>query len=119
MAARKPFSPPSPALAARSRSTIRPRTWSCGKAAPAGVRNAGAFFRGAGGADRVSSWTIGDHSLVGGSSSSALGTNDFTGGTVDVLVDTLALGRSQSTSNANSIGVLTFTSGTIDANTLQ
>jgi autotransporter-associated beta strand protein len=38
---------------------------------------------------------------------------------VDALVDTLMLGRSQKTTGANSTGVLTFNSGTIDANLVQ
>jgi hypothetical protein len=78
-----------------------------------------AFFRAADGAGRVSTWNIADNSDESTSSSSALGTNDFSGGTVDALVDTLVVGKSQTTTGANSTGVLTFTSGTFDVNMLQ
>jgi hypothetical protein len=78
-----------------------------------------ALFRASNGASRVSTWNIADNSGESNSSSSALGTNDFSGGTVDALVDTLVVGKSQTTTGANSTGVLTFTSGTFDVNTLQ
>ncbi|MGD0260908.1 MAG: DNRLRE domain-containing protein [Verrucomicrobiota bacterium] len=81
--------------------------------------NPAVCFRGSDGSSRVSSWNIADNSLQSTSSSSALGTNDFSGGTVDALVDTLVLGKSQKTTGAGSTGVLTFTSGTFDVNTVQ
>jgi autotransporter-associated beta strand protein len=81
--------------------------------------NSTAVFRASDGESRVSNWNIADHLLQSNSSSSSLGTNDFSGGSVDALVDTLLIGRSQKTTGANSTGVLTFTSGTIDANTVQ
>ena len=83
------------------------------------LANPSALFRASDGASRVSTWNIADNSGESNSSSSALGTNDFSGGTVDALVDTLAVGKSQTTTGANSTGVLTFTSGTFDVNTLQ
>jgi autotransporter-associated beta strand protein len=86
----------------------------------AAFTNAGALFRGSDGSSRVSSWNIGDNSLQSSSSSASIGTNDFTGGTVDILVDAMVLGKSQKTTNgATSLGVLTFTSGGIDVNTVQ
>jgi hypothetical protein len=81
--------------------------------------NPAAMFRASDGESRVSNWNIADHLLQSNSSSSSLGTNDFSGGSVDALVDALLIGRSQKTTGANSTGVLTFTSGTIDANTVQ
>jgi autotransporter-associated beta strand protein len=81
--------------------------------------NPTALFRGSDGLSRVSSWNIADNSLQSASSSSGLGTNDFSGGTVDAMVDTMIVGKSQKTTGANSTGVLTFTSGTLDINTLQ
>src|SRR5262249_9662125 len=76
-------------------------------------------FRGSDSSSRVGAWNIADNSLQSTSSSSALGTNDFSGGTVDALVDTMIIGKSQRTIGANSIGVLTIGAGTVDANTLQ
>src|SRR3954467_4582483 len=80
--------------------------------------NPTAIFRGSDRSSRVSIWNIADNSLQSTSSSSSLGTNDFSGGTVDALVDTLVVGKSQKTTGANSTGVLTFTSGAFDVNTL-
>jgi hypothetical protein len=77
------------------------------------------FIRASDGVGRVGIWTTGDNSpgtLPGPSS----GTNDFTGGTVDALVDLLFLGRGRVGTNVNTgIGTLTFEAGTIDANTLR
>jgi autotransporter-associated beta strand protein len=81
--------------------------------------NSSALFRGSDGSSRISVWNIADNSAQSTSSSSSIGTNDFTGGTVDALLDTLVVGKSQKTTGANSSGVLAFTSGTIDVNTLQ
>jgi len=84
-----------------------------------GFPNAFAYFRAADGSSRIANWDIADNSLQSSSSSSARGTNDFSNGTVDALVDTLVVGKSQTTTGADSIGVLTFTSGIFDVNTLQ
>jgi parallel beta-helix repeat protein len=78
-----------------------------------------ALFRGANGAGRVAAWNIGDNSAQSTSSSSSRGTNDFTGGSVDAMVDTLVVGKSQKTTGADSFGTLTFESGTFDVNTLE
>jgi autotransporter-associated beta strand protein len=84
-----------------------------------GLVNPSALFRASDGTSRIASWNIADNSLQSSSSSSAIGTNDFSAGTVDALVDTLIVGKSQQTTGANSSGTLTFTSGTLDVNTLQ
>jgi autotransporter-associated beta strand protein len=84
-----------------------------------GLVNPAAYFRASDGFSRVSAWNIADNSLQSTSSSSSLGTNDFSGGTLDALVDTLIVGKSQKSNGADSIGVLTFTAGTLDVNTLQ
>jgi autotransporter-associated beta strand protein len=81
--------------------------------------NSSALFRGSDGVSRVSVWNIADNSAQSTSSSSSIGTNDFSGGSVDALVDTLIVGKSQKTTGANSSGVFTFTGGTIDVNILQ
>ena len=82
-----------------------------------------AYFRGLGGANsRVTWWGIGDMANNGSSAQSSISTNDFTGGTVDARVETMSLGRdttaAQTSSSAVNRGVLTFTDGTIDVNTL-
>src|SRR5262249_15837890 len=81
-----------------------------------------AYFRGTGGASsRVSFWSIGDMADSGSSTAIANGTNDFSGGTVDIKGDMLSLGRDRSTGNGGTTitrGTLTFTAGTVDVNTL-
>jgi autotransporter-associated beta strand protein len=84
-----------------------------------GLVNPSALFRGADGVSAIASWSMGDGATLNASSSSSVGTNDFSGGTVDALVDTLTVGRSQQTSGANGIGVLTYSSGIFEVNTLQ
>jgi autotransporter-associated beta strand protein len=82
--------------------------------------NPTAYFRGADGVSRVTTWAIADG--VGNSGTTApRGTNDFSGGTVDALVDTMVLGKSSTAgSGANAAnGMLTFTGGIMDVNTLQ
>jgi autotransporter-associated beta strand protein len=81
--------------------------------------NSFAFFRAFDGVSRINTWNIADNSAQSTSSSTSIGTNDFSGGNVDALIDTLVVGKSQKTTGANSSGVLTFTGGTIDVNTLQ
>jgi len=77
-------------------------------------------FRGSDGVSRVGQWSIGDNSagsIVGVPSS---GTNDFTGGKVDALVDRLLVGRGRNGNTVNTgIGVLTFDAGTIDVNVMR
>ena len=84
-----------------------------------------AYFRGtAGDASRVTWWALGDMSSSASSAQVAYGTNDFTGGWVDALVDTMSLGRDcvpnhSAGGNARyNIGVLSFDNGIIDVNTL-
>jgi hypothetical protein len=77
------------------------------------------YIRASDGVGRVGIWTVGDNSpgtLTGPSS----GTNDFTGGSVDAMVDLLFLGRGRVGNTVNTgIGTLTFNDGTIDVNTLR
>ncbi len=77
-----------------------------------------AYIRNAAGTGRVASWNIGDNSAQSTSSSATHGTVDFSGGTVDALVDMLVIGKSQKSSGADTTGILTFASGTLDVNTL-
>lgn len=84
--------------------------------------NPSAFFRGVGGnSSRVTWWAIADMADNASSAQLAIGTNDFSLGTVDALVETMSLGRDcspQHTSSGFNVGVLTFTAGTIDVNNL-
>ena len=82
-----------------------------------------AFFRGTGGSSsRIRFWSIGDMASSGSSSAGANGTNDFSIGTVDALVDTMSLGRDRQGGNTAAgtptRGTLTFAAGTIDVNNL-
>lgn len=81
-----------------------------------------AFIRGAaGGSSRVTWWSLGDMNASASSAQVSVGTNDFSNGTVDAMVDVLSLGRDCSpnhTASASIIGTLTFNAGTIDANTI-
>ena len=84
--------------------------------------NPTAYFRGTGGdSSRVTWWGIGDMNASGSSVQVSVGTSDFSNGTVDALVNVMSLARDGSvltTAGANNQGVLTFTSGTVDVNTL-
>ncbi len=68
---------------------------------------------------RVGVYVIGDGS-AGAQANSAPSTNDFTGGTVDAMINYLCVGRGRSGNNSTvgGSGVLTFNNGTINANTL-
>jgi len=87
-----------------------------------GLANPTAYFRGTNGANnRIRFWTIADMSSSGNSSANCNGTNDFTGGTVDILVDTMSLGRDRqggNTGSSTTMGTLIFTAGMIDVNTI-
>jgi pectin methylesterase-like acyl-CoA thioesterase len=87
-----------------------------------GFANPTAYFRGTGGAtSRIRFWTIGDMSSSGSSSANCNGTNDFTGGTVDVLVDMMSLGRDRQGGNTGTTvtkGTLIFGAGTINVNNI-
>ena len=84
-----------------------------------GFTNPFALFRGADGVSRVATWLVGDNSPQSSSSSATHGTVDLSGGTVDALVGTLVIGKSQKTTGVDTTGVLTFAGGTLDVNTLQ
>src|SRR5262249_33696149 len=85
------------------------------------ANNPQAKFRNIDGSSRVAWWAMGDMNGSSSSAQVAVGTNDFTGGTVDALVNVMSLGRDCSPSHTASpsiIGVLAFNAGTIDVNTL-
>jgi hypothetical protein len=85
------------------------------------INNPVAYFRSIDGVSRVTYWMIGDNS-PGAIITPSSGTNDFTGGKVDALVDSMFVGRgadnNQSGAAAPGIGTLTFNNGTIDVNSL-
>jgi pectin methylesterase-like acyl-CoA thioesterase len=88
-----------------------------------------AVFRGTnGGTTRVSYWAVGDTGTRGGSNKGQ-GTNDFTGGTLDAMVNLLTLGQdtwagsgspgdTASATSLGSYGVFNFPAGKLDVNTL-
>src|ERR1017187_486702 len=80
-----------------------------------------AYFRGVNGiTSRVTWWSIGDGTSVGSSSNGGVGTNDFSNGTVDALINVLSIGRdatAQDTWGGPHRGNLIFNSGIIDVNT--
>ena len=72
---------------------------------------------------RMSLVGVGIDSGTSNPGSNARGVLNFTGGLVDMLVDTMWLGRDRTSavstnSGAVGLGILTFTAGTIDVNTL-
>lgn len=78
-----------------------------------------ATFRAADGVGPVPTWFIADSQSQSGTVNTTA-TNDFTGGTVDALVDTLTLARSSTGSGTgNPVGVLTFNAGTMTIGILQ
>jgi hypothetical protein len=80
-----------------------------------------ASFRGvAGGTNRVSLWAVG-YATSSSANNDSIGTNDFTGGAVDVLVDTMIIGRGQAANNGGrgGNGTLTFNAGVFNVNTLE
>jgi len=72
------------------------------------------------GPDRVSQLNIGDFSAQSGSGSVTVGTADFSGGTVDILADSIFVGKGQTSSGTGAAtGTLTLQYGTLDVNTLE
>ncbi|HSU52790.1 MAG TPA: hypothetical protein VLT36_01880 [Candidatus Dormibacteraeota bacterium] len=83
--------------------------------------NSTAYFRGAS-ANAIASWNIGDAVQNTLSAGGGSGTNDFTGGTIDAVVNTMNIAKASPTSTTGSSamnGTLTFNAGTITANTLN
>jgi fibronectin-binding autotransporter adhesin len=75
----------------------------------------------AGGTSRLGTLTITNGDLYTGSSATnESGVIDFTGGTVDALIDKLIVGVGANNGNtAASFGVFTFDAGTVDVNSVQ
>jgi autotransporter-associated beta strand protein len=89
-----------------------------------GLTNPTVTIRGSDGTSRVGIMNVGDYTdyAAGGASTNSTGTVDFTGGTVDALINelTIGLGRisGQDTGTATAVGTVTFDKGTIDATTI-
>ncbi len=83
-----------------------------------------AYFRNRAGTGRQSYWRIGDGSAFAYSGNACNGEVDFSLGTVDAMVNELVVGRNMTSGTtasaavAGAVGILTFNSGTIDANTV-
>lgn len=87
----------------------------------AGLSPSANFYGTGGPGTRVTWWSIGDGNQSGSSSNGGGGTNDFSLGTVNGLVNILSLARDAGTSDTWTgphKGVLIFTNGTINANTV-
>ncbi len=88
------------------------------------TNNPVAYFRGTNGSNsRVSTWTLGNNSGQSNTGSTSDCTNDYSGGTLDAMVDKLTLGVSESqtsgkTGAGNGSGTFTFTAGNLNVNTL-
>jgi hypothetical protein len=84
--------------------------------------NPGAYFRSFDGVDPVSVWAVGDNSSSGAITSPSSGTNDFTGGRLDALVQTMVVGRgaqnNQNNAAGSGVGTFTFNKGTLNVYTL-
>ena len=83
--------------------------------------NCSAVFRGTNGMnDRMAMFAVADNAGVGASTSSSKAVVDFSGGTVNALVDRLYIAQDRTNANgATSQGTLTMSAGTIDANTVM
>ena len=70
--------------------------------------------------NRVSALIIGDNSPQSVSGSSSTGTMDLSGGTVDIMANTMFVGRGQtSNGTGTATGILTLNAGILDVNTLD
>ena len=80
-------------------------------------------LRGNDGVARLGTLSVGDNLLAGASSIGSRGVIELSGGTLDALVDTAAVGRSASSTSASATGAangtMTWTAGTLDVTTLN
>ncbi len=87
-----------------------------------GLNSPVAVFRGTNGpTSRVRFLTIADMASSGGSSGNCSGTNDFTAGSVDMMVDTMSLARDRVGAHSGTsivTGTFNFANGIVDANTV-
>ena len=76
-------------------------------------------LRGSDGTSRVRALRIGDESNQNNSSNPTTGTVDLSNGTVDIMADTVIVGKHQTGGGGGATGILTLGAGTLDANTLD
>lgn len=82
-----------------------------------------AYFRGtSGNSSRIGNWSVGDG--FGSRTYYAFGTCDFSGGSVDALINNLFVGKGADAANGSGAndpgtGTFTFSAGTVDVNTLE
>jgi hypothetical protein len=84
--------------------------------------NSSLCIRGTNGANsRVTRWLVGDNSGASNTGSNSRGSNDFTAGTVDALINTMILGRGESPTmnTGNSTGYVACAAGKINVNNLM
>lgn len=84
--------------------------------------NPSVFIRGTNGSNsRVGFWNVGDVSIEATVPANAQGTVDFTGGSVNALVNTMILGEGATTvtDSGSAQGTLSLSAGTFDVNTLS
>jgi hypothetical protein len=79
-----------------------------------------AFFRGAN-ASRIATWSIGDQVVNSGNAEGATGTCDFSGGSVDALVNNMFVGRTANNSSGSgtATGTLALDAGIFNVTTLN
>ena len=83
--------------------------------------NPAAYFRAADGSSRISNWTLADGIGNSGGTTTPTATNNFSGGTIDALVDTLTLGKTSTGGTPaarTTVGTLTLSAGTFDVNSV-
>jgi autotransporter-associated beta strand protein len=76
-----------------------------------------AYFRDLAGTGRQNMWAVGNRLGVTASGATISGELDFSGGTIDALVNQLQVGKSAS--GLQTYGTVSFGAGTLDVNTLQ
>jgi autotransporter-associated beta strand protein len=76
-------------------------------------------MRGSDGTSRVTALRIGDESDQANSGNPTTGRIDLGLGTVDILADTIIVGKGQQQTGREAIGFLTLGAGTLDVNTLE
>ncbi|MCI0746009.1 MAG: autotransporter-associated beta strand repeat-containing protein [Verrucomicrobia subdivision 3 bacterium] len=85
----------------------------------AGLISPSLIMRGSDGVSRVVALRIGDESDQANSGNPTTGRIDLNSGTVDILADTILVGKGQQQTGREAIGFLTLGEGNLDVNTLE
>jgi fibronectin-binding autotransporter adhesin len=100
--------------------TLRIGGQKCNGAMSFGTQTGSLYMRGSDGTNAVSEIDVGDDSSQSGSSNPSQGTWDLSGGTADILADTVYVGRGESGSGSGSAtGTITLGAGTLNVNSLE